>query len=139
VCESNKIGRGSTADGGVSTSGGRWLDVKLPQFGCWGARTLQYDVVVVSDCNNVSREGYITPGIAQLSNGDEGLCCKVGNDVSMLGRRWKPGNVKVSFMRGVEDDAGWVCMATGVVVGRLLHMGVEGEKKCVVQPKSAMA
>jgi len=69
----------------------------------------------VSDRNSIGREGYITPGVAQLSDGDEGLHCKVGNDVSMSGRWWKAWNVKVSFMRGVEDDAGW---------------GVNGDRGC---------
>jgi len=69
----------------------------------------------VSDRNSIGREGYITPGVAQLSDGDEGLHCKVGNDVSMSGRWWKAWNIKVSFMHGVEDDAGW---------------GVNGERGC---------
>jgi len=32
-----------------------------------------------------------------------------------------------------------VCMETGAAVGRLLHTGVLVEKKCAVQPESAMA
>ncbi len=61
----------------------------------------------MSDRNGVGREGYITPGIAELPDGEEGLHGKVGNNMSMLGRRWKARDVKVSFMGGVEYEARW--------------------------------
>jgi len=49
---------------------------------------------------------------------------------------------------GMSSSASWVecrivpegvCMETGAAVGRLLHTGVLVEKKCAVQPESAMA
>jgi len=38
--KSNEIGQGGTADGGVGMGRGRWLDVKLPQFGGWCVQAL---------------------------------------------------------------------------------------------------
>jgi len=61
----------------------------------------------VSDRNGVGREGYVTPGIAELPDREKGLRGKVGNDMPMSGRRWKSWDVKVGLMCGVEYDARW--------------------------------
>ncbi len=47
------------------------------------------------------RECNVTAGITELSDGEERLHGKVGNDVAMAGRKWKSRDIKVSFMGGV--------------------------------------
>jgi len=53
------------------------------------------------DCNGGYHECNITTGIAELSNGEEGLHGKVRNDVAMVGRKWKSRDIKVGFVGGV--------------------------------------
>jgi len=55
----------------------------------------------VTDCNGGCHECNITAGITELSNGEERLCGKVGNDVAMAGRKWKSQDIEVGFVGGV--------------------------------------
>jgi len=59
----------------------------------------------VTDGNGGGHKGNVTAGVTELSNGKEGLHGKVGNDMSMSGRRWKSGDIEVGFMGGMEYDA----------------------------------
>ncbi len=61
----------------------------------------------MTDCNGGCHECNVTTSVAELSNGEEGLRGKVGNDVAMAGRKWKSQDIEVGFTGGVEDDARW--------------------------------
>ncbi len=86
-------------------TGGRWgLDVKFPQFCCWHAGALKDDSIVVPNGDCRCCERHIAPGITQLPNGYERLCCESGNDVAMAGRWWETRYIKVSFVGRMEYD-----------------------------------
>jgi len=111
VSKGNEFGRRRTANGSVGMGSGwgrRWAtDIKFPQFGGWCSGTLENDIILVSDGDGGGGEGNVTTGVAELSNTEERLGSKVGNDVAMAGGRRKAGYVEVSFMGGVENCTGW--------------------------------
>ena len=66
--------------------------------------------------------------------------------VARSGRTWpwraeggRPGMARSASWVECKTAPEGVCTAIGVLVVRLLHTGVEGEKKCEVHPESAMA
>ena len=64
---------------------------------------MEDDVVVVSDGDVNCCEGDVASGVAQLPDGEEGLCGKLGNNVAMVGQGRETGNGKVSLMGGMQN------------------------------------
>ena len=64
---------------------------------------MEDDVVVMSDGDVGCCEGDVASGVAQLPDGEEGLCGKLGNNVAMAGRGRETGNGKVSLMGGMQN------------------------------------
>jgi len=68
---------------------------------------LEDDIVVVSDGDGGCCEGDVASGIAQLPDGEEGLCGKLRNNVAMAGRGRETGNGKVGLMGGMQNGPRW--------------------------------
>jgi len=124
VRKGNEVGRRCTANGSIGMGSGwgrRWAaDIKFPQFGGGCSGTLENDIILVSDGDGGGGEGNITTGVAELSNAEERLGSKVGNDVAMAGGRRKAGYVEISFMGGVENRTGWGVDGDGSIGGTLV-------------------
>jgi len=68
---------------------------------------LHDDAIIVADGYRVSSENNIAPGIARLAHGQQGLSGKSRDNMTMVSSSWESRDIKISFMCGMQDHAGW--------------------------------
>jgi len=119
---------------------GEWLaHIQFPEFCCQCVVTLEDNSIIVAGGDSVGSEGNITPGIAQLTNGEEWLSGKEGYNCLCHATARRPGRSKLASCMECKMVPDGIWMARQLAVSHLLQMGVDREKKCAVQPKLAMA
>jgi len=72
-------------------------NVEFPKFRCRHVFALENDGIVMANGYSGGSESSMATSITELANGQEWLCCKLGNKAMASSSR-EAGDVKVSFM-----------------------------------------
>jgi hypothetical protein len=122
MSEGDEVGGCCSADAGVGFMGSRDSrrgraprNGEMSQSSGRGAiMALENSDVIEANGGVGGHEGNIAANIAQLSNVQEGVGCKVWDNMHFAGRQWETRYVELGFVHGMHDGAVWVANTNGI-------------------------
>jgi len=94
----HKVSSSSTAKCRVGMMLTLGANFKFPKFRSRHAFALENDGIVMANGYSGGGESNMATGIVELANGQEWLCCKLGNNMAMASGSWEAGEVKVCLV-----------------------------------------
>jgi len=127
----HKVSSSSTAKHSVGVMLTLGANVKFPKFRSRHVVALENDGIVMANGYSGGSESNTATGITELANGQEWLCCKLGNNMAMASSSGEAREVKVCLVGLMHDNTGWGVYGNRVSSGAFVANGSgSGEKVC---------